>query len=56
MLTRGIETRVLPILHTHGISFLASHALASGSLTGKYVDAEGKPVGNSRRVATQPSK
>lgn len=45
LLTRGAETRVLPILRAHGISFLASHALASGFLTGKHVDADGNPVG-----------
>lgn len=45
LLTRGAETRVLPILRAHGISLLASHALASGFLTGKHVDADGNPVG-----------
>lgn len=45
MLTRGVETRVLPILRAHGMRFLASHALASGFLTGKHVDADGNPLG-----------
>ncbi|KAJ0120485.1 hypothetical protein J7T55_015214 [Diaporthe amygdali] len=45
MLTRGMETRLLPILRAHGILFLASHALASGFLTGKHIDAEGRPTG-----------
>lgn len=45
MLTRGAESRVLAILRAHGMSFLASHALASGFLTGKHVDAEGRPTG-----------
>lgn len=45
MLTRGVETRVLPILRTYGLSFLASHVLASGVLTGKHSDAEGNPTG-----------
>lgn len=45
MLTRGMETRVLPILRAHGMSFLASHALASGFLTGNHVDDEGRPTG-----------
>lgn len=45
MLTRGAETRVLPILRAHGMSFLASHALASGFLTGKHVDGEGRATG-----------
>ncbi|KAI3391731.1 hypothetical protein diail_6872 [Diaporthe ilicicola] len=45
LLTRGMETRVLPILRAHGMSFLASHALASGFLTGNHIDAVGKPTG-----------
>lgn len=45
MLTRGTEARVLPILQAHGMSFLASHALASGFLTGNHVDNDGKPTG-----------
>lgn len=45
MLTRGMESRVLPILRTHGMSFLASHALASGFLTGNHVDTDGRPTG-----------
>lgn len=45
MLTRGMETRVLPILRAHTISFLASHVLASGFLTGKHVDVNGNPTG-----------
>lgn len=45
MLTRGMEARVLPILRAHGMSFLASHALASGFLTGNHVDDEGRPTG-----------
>lgn len=45
MLTRGMEARVLPILRAHGMSFLASHALASGFLTGNHVDNEGTPTG-----------
>lgn len=45
MLTRGAETRVLPILRAHGMSFLASHALASGFLTGNHVDSDGRPTG-----------
>ncbi|KAG8156726.1 hypothetical protein KVR01_013331 [Diaporthe batatas] len=45
MLTRGAEARVLPVLRAHGMSFLASHALASGFLTGGHVDAEGRPTG-----------
>ncbi|KAK7745522.1 hypothetical protein SLS53_003022 [Cytospora paraplurivora] len=47
LITRGAETRVLPILRAHGISFLASHALASEFLTDKHVDADGNPVGRS---------
>ncbi|KAL1854410.1 hypothetical protein Daus18300_011429 [Diaporthe australafricana] len=49
LLTRGTETRVLPILRAHGMSFLASHALASGFLTGNHVDADGKPTGRFAR-------
>ncbi|KAI7779911.1 hypothetical protein LA080_000234 [Diaporthe eres] len=45
LLTRGMETRVLPILRAHGISFLASHALASGYLTCNHLDTDGKPTG-----------
>lgn len=45
MLTRGMETRVLPILRAHGMSFLASHAVASGFLTGDHVDTDGRPTG-----------
>lgn len=45
LLTRGMEKRVLPILRAHGMSFLASHALASGFLTGNHVDADGAPTG-----------
>lgn len=45
LLTRGMETRVLPILREHSISFLASHALASGYLTCNHIDADGKPTG-----------
>lgn len=45
MLTRGMETRVLPILRARGMSFLASHALASGYLTGTHVDTDGRPTG-----------
>lgn len=45
MLTRGLETRVLPILRAHGISYLASHALASGFLTGQHIDSQGSPTG-----------
>lgn len=45
MLTRGMETRVFPILRAHGMSFLASHALASGFLTGDHVDTDGRPTG-----------
>lgn len=45
MLTRGAETRLLPILRAHGMSFLASHALASGYLTGNHVDGDGRPTG-----------
>lgn len=45
MLTRGAEARVLPVLRAHGMSFLASHALASGFLTGKHVGADGRPTG-----------
>lgn len=36
---------MLPILRAHGISYLASHALASGFLTGKHIDAEGNSTG-----------
>lgn len=45
LLTRGMETRVLPILRAHGMAFLASHALASGYLTCNHIDADGKPTG-----------
>ncbi|EOO02315.1 putative aldo keto protein [Phaeoacremonium minimum UCRPA7] len=45
MLTRGPETRLFPILRAHGMSFLASHALASGFLTGKHIDDNGNPTG-----------
>lgn len=45
VLTRGPETRVLPLLRAHGMAFLASHALASGFLTGEHIDAEGNPTG-----------
>lgn len=45
MLTRGPEARVFPILRAQGMSFLASHALASGFLTGKHVDENGVPTG-----------
>ncbi|KUI53356.1 Aflatoxin B1 aldehyde reductase member 2 [Cytospora mali] len=33
------------ILRTHGVSFLASHTLASGFITGKHIDADGNPTG-----------
>lgn len=52
MLTRGMESRVLPILRAHGMSFLASHALASGFLTGTHVDDEGKPTGRFTKNAS----
>lgn len=45
VLTRGMETRVLPILRAHNMSYLASHALASGFLTGDHIDAQGNPTG-----------
>lgn len=45
LLTRGMESRVLPILRAHGMSFLASHALASGYLTCSHIDNDGKPTG-----------
>lgn len=45
LLTRGMETRVLPILRAHGMSFLASHALASGYLTCNHIDKDGQPTG-----------
>lgn len=45
LLTRGMETRMLPILRAHGMSFLASHALASGYLTCNHIDTDGKPTG-----------
>lgn len=35
----------MPILRAHGISYLASHALASSSQSGKHIDADGKPTG-----------
>lgn len=36
---------MLPTLRAHGMSYLASHALASGSLTGEHIDAQGNPTG-----------
>lgn len=45
LLSRGAEDAVFPLLRERGLSFLASHALASGFLTGKHVDAEGNPTG-----------
>ncbi|KUI67991.1 Aflatoxin B1 aldehyde reductase member 2 [Cytospora mali] len=51
MLTRGMEVRILPILRAHGVSFLASHALASGFLTGTHIDADGNPTGRFARSA-----
>lgn len=51
MLTRGADTRVLPILRAQGMSFLASHALASGFLTGKHADGDGQPTGRFARNA-----
>ncbi|KAG6354203.1 hypothetical protein INS49_004807 [Diaporthe citri] len=45
LLTRGTETRVLPMLRAHGMSFLASHALASGYLTCDHIDTGGNPTG-----------
>lgn len=40
-----METRVLPILRAHNMSYLASHTLASGFLTGQHIDAQGNPTG-----------
>ncbi|KAK7711265.1 hypothetical protein SLS63_012698 [Diaporthe eres] len=45
LLTRGMETRVLPILRAHGMSFLASHVLASGYLACNHIDTDGQPTG-----------
>jgi aflatoxin B1 aldehyde reductase len=52
MLTRGAESRVLPILRAHGMSFLASHVLASGFLTGRHVDTDGRPTGRFAKNAS----
>ncbi|KAI0596656.1 putative oxidoreductase [Biscogniauxia sp. FL1348] len=40
MISRGMEDRLLPILRAHGIAFNAFRSLASGFLTGKFVNNE----------------
>ncbi|KAG8158297.1 hypothetical protein KVR01_012058 [Diaporthe batatas] len=40
MATRGMETKLLPILRTHGMQFVGYQSLAAGFLTGKLVKNE----------------
>ena len=40
MITRGMETKLLPLLRQHGIVFNAFRAMAAGFLTGNFVRGE----------------
>ncbi|KAI1109544.1 putative oxidoreductase [Nemania sp. NC0429] len=47
VMSRGMETKLLPILRSHGVKFVAFWALASGYLTGNFVNGnhEGTRLG-----------
>ena len=42
LITRGMETKLLPILRSHDMTFNAFRSLAAGFLTGKFVNNEHK--------------
>jgi aryl-alcohol dehydrogenase-like predicted oxidoreductase len=46
LLSRGVETSLLPTLHKYGISLLPYLPLAGGLLSGKYRQAETAPAGS----------
>lgn len=42
LITRGVETKLLPMLRSHNMTFNAFRPLAAGFLTGKFVNNEHK--------------